>query len=138
MDILNKFNLKETVTFQLYPGASAVIPDSFTRCVVRGKIDYEDVRNFNTDPDVQHQLVFPTLPANVCPSDPSKYSWLVVRTLTGTTMVIGEPWINPETIESTTNTGLTIYCSASPKDGMNLARRVLTQNGFTIGSIIPD
>jgi len=138
MDILDRFNLKETVTFQLYTGASAVLPDSFTRCVVTSKVDYDDVRNFGFDPDVLHQLVFPTLPANTCPSDPSKYNWLIVRTLTGSRACIGEDWINPETIEATTNTGLTIYCSASPRNSINLARQILTANGFTVASIEPD
>lgn len=138
MDILDRFDLKTTVTFQLYSGASAVIPDSFTQCVVTSKIDYEDVRNFNADPDALHQLVFPTLPANTCPSDPSKYSWLSVKTLTGGRLIIGEPWINPDTIQVTTNSGLTIYCSVSPKNGMALARQILAQNGFTVSSITPD
>lgn len=138
MDILDRFNLKETVTFQLYSGASAVIPDSFTRCMVTSKVDYDDVRNFNFDPDVQHQLVFPLLPANSCPSDPSKYSWLIVKTLSGSRIAIGEPWINVDTIEATSNTGLTIYCSSSPKNAMNLARQILTANGFVVSSIDPD
>lgn len=138
MDILNSFNLKDKVTFQLYSGASAVISDSFTQCVVSSKLDYDDVRNFGFDPDSLHQLVYPTLPANVCPSDPSKYSWLIVKTLAGGRACIGEQWINPETIEVTTSSGLTIYCSASPKNAINLARQLLTQNGFKVSSITPD
>lgn len=138
MDILDRFNLKDKVTFQLYSGAVAVIPDSFTQCVVTSKVDYEDVPNFGFDPDSIHQLVFPTLPENTCPNDPSKYSWLIVKTLTGTRIAIGEQYINPETIEVTTRSGITIYCSSSPSNAINLARQILTQNGFVIGSITPD
>lgn len=138
MDILDKFNLKDKVTFQLYSGASVVVPDSFTQCVVTSKVDYDDVRNFGFDPDSLHQLVYPTLPPNVCPSDPTKYNWLIVKTLSEGRACIGEPWINPETIEVTTNSGLTIYCSASPKNSINIARQILTQNGFTVSSITPD
>lgn len=138
MDILDRFNLKETVTFQLYSGAQAVIDDSFTKCQVTSKVDYDDVRNFGFDPDSLHQLVYPTLPTGVCPSDPSKYNWLIVKTLSGGRAAIGEMWINPETIEVTSNTGLTIYCSASPNNGFNIARQLLTQNGFVVSTVTPD
>ncbi|WNT47261.1 hypothetical protein SPLA10_PHROGS00200 [Salmonella phage SPLA10] len=138
MEILGKFDLGDTVTFQLQSGAMAIIPDSFTRCVVKSRVLAEDVGRFDIDPYSLHQLVYPTLTPNSCPSDPDKYKWLIIKTLSGSTLAIGEPWVNVDTIEAVTNTGLTIYCSSSPKNGLNLARQVLTANGFVVASIVPD
>lgn len=138
MEILGKFDLGDTVSFQLQSGAMAIIQDSFTRCVVKSRVLAEDVSRYNIDPYSLHQLVYPTLEPNSCPSDPDKYKWLIVKTLSGSMLAVGEPWINTDTIEAVTNTGLMIYCSESPKNGMNLARQVLTQNGFVVASITPD
>lgn len=138
MEVLNRFNLGDKVSFQLLSGAMAIMPDSFIRCVVESKLGYNDVYRYGFDPDQLHQLVYPTVSdTNLVPSDPSKYKWLYVKAANGSELMIGEPWINIDTIEGVTNTGLTITCSSSPNNGMALAKQVLTQNGFVVSSIEP-
>lgn len=139
MDILNRFNINEVVSFQLLTGADAIYQDGFKRCKAVCKLGYAQVSQLTGEsPEVLHQRVYPMLPPGTCPSDPKKYNWLIIETQTGSSVAIGEPWINVDTIKKDDKKGWTFYCSNGPENGGQIGRDALLAAGFTVNSAEPD
>jgi hypothetical protein len=130
--ILDKMNINDVATFDVYP--SALLGTQFRQCTVLAIWDFETTRAMGFDPAAMHVKVFDTLPAGT-PNDPTKYTWLKIKLISGETTAIGVPWIKADTIQVVTTSTITVvYTNVSPDDVAKI-RIMNANNGYNTFSI---
>lgn len=137
MGIIDQVKPDQKVSFQLNGNADGFFKDGFKFCRISSYVSYDDVSIYGTDPQVQHQRIFPLLPAGSCPNDPRKYSWLIIRTLSGgSPIAIGEPWVNMATLVLGDIKSFEVTLTGGPKSNPEaIIREALVGQGFTVQSI---
>lgn len=125
------FALQSTYSFNVYPVAE--IGNDFQNVVVLAILDEETARSY-IDTRAMHIKVYPRLPAST-PDDPTAYSYVKLRTVSGATRVIGMPWIIQESIELVTRSTVVLEIeNVSASDQVRI-RNALAMNGYTAVNI---
>lgn len=88
---------RHTYNFETY--VPQILTTSFKNVTVTSILDEEDARRGGMNTRELHAAIFPFLPAGSCPNDPTAYDYYKLKTATGQTIVVAEPWINPNSVE---------------------------------------
>lgn len=122
-----EFEINKTYTFNTR--APVILGATFRRVKILGIIDYVLASSF-INPETQHHNVYPHLPAGT-PSDPKKYTYLLIQTEQGDKTVLAKEWIDPSSVTLVTSTTINITVTgASASDAENI-REALLLLGFT-------
>lgn len=127
---MSNFSLGKAYNFTVYP----TILGTFNHVTVEGIVDHKAAA-FYIDPYALHVNVFSTIPAGLCPNDPTQYYYLVVKHPNGQQTAIGLPWIDSGTIEENTTTDCYLKLIDVSPDKLELIKEMCSGNGFTIGSV---
>lgn len=127
MEIFPGVNLNDTISFQIYP--SAVIGTVFNHCKITGVLDYETAKAFQ-DIEALHANVYPTLPSS-SPNDPRQYSFLKVLLPSGSTSIIGGPWIKTDTIVKHEKSRIRFTVEDVSSDDIKNINLLLNSRGYT-------
>lgn len=126
----NDFDIGSTYNFSVYPSILGL----FNGVVVEGIVDYKGA-SFYIDPHTLHVNVFSSIPAGLCPDDPTQYHYIVVKQPNGSQTAIGLPWIDSGTIELQQRTDCHLTLLDVSPDKLELIREMCSANSFTIGSV---
>lgn len=139
MSVLTQIPLNTPISFQLVGEANNFFSDSFRNAQITMLMPASASNRFGKDAYSLHQKIYPLLPAGTCPDNADKYNWLLVKTASSEEeTLIGEPWINMDTVEGSTLKGYTVYVKSTSIDAAERIRQALVGAGMTIGSITPD
>lgn len=75
---------------EVYP--ERIYGKTLTDVTFLGRVDASIVSSMGVIPSVEHKKVYSTLPDGV-PNAADQYSWLLFKSISGNTIIIGEPWI---------------------------------------------
>lgn len=117
-------------TFQTY---APQYLGNFTNVEVVALVGFTSTAIFGVDVVAKHRYIVSDVPGLV--DDPSKYNYVVIRKLDGTTDVLGVPWINQDTIEATSSVKAVVEVLDVSAGKLNDIKRALSSNGFTVGTI---
>ena len=123
------FDIDSVYSFDVYP--VALLGNNFKNVTVLAIMNQATAQAQGFDTYAAHANVFPTLPTGTVPNDPSKYSYIKIKTPTGDTAYLGIPWVVAASIalvESRTITVQIAGVSASDQAGIKAA---LNQNGYS-------
>lgn len=133
MEVLPGVKVGDTVSFELFNGAKAIVPTKFENVIIRTPLDLESVSQV-IDPISLHRNIYPTLPEGTVEDNPD-YMYLKVRLPNGQDTAVGIPWIDQTTIEVRNSTDLQIIVpNASTLDAQRI-RQLLSAGGYTMSSI---
>ena len=88
------FQVNGKYSFEVFP--TAILGNDFKNVVVMGIVHPSIAQNF-LDIEASHVQVYPYLPAGT-PDDARGYDYVMLKTISGETTVLGLPWINADTI----------------------------------------
>lgn len=131
--ILSSNNIGDIVSFSTF--APGVLGTGWSRVTILSVLDADDVSRF-LDPRSIHQAVYPSLPGGT-PNDPTRYSYLKVKTSNDTITAIGLPWIDPDTVTIHEETVVDFRVSGITPDKVTRLREALVMAGATDIEIIP-
>lgn len=120
------FETNSTYSFDIYP--RAYFDTDFTNVTVLGTVGYEMAAKY-ADIYSLHVQVYPTLPENT-PNDPKAFTYLIIKTTTGSTTVIATSWIKEDTIELIVARTMVVTIDNVSSSDINRVRNALVQNGF--------
>lgn len=126
------FNIGDHISFSVYP--SLLLGNNFKNLKVESVVDSEVAVAMGFDVYAQHANVYPTLPP-ASPNSPTKYSFLLLRTVSNERICIGMPWIDSTTITKVSTTNLQIVVTGAGADKIELVRTALIAQGLTVGDI---
>lgn len=120
------FQNRKVYSFDVHP--SAILGTGFKNVTVQAVLDYNSALNFG-DIDALHANVYRYLPSGT-PNRPQDFDYLLIRTDSGTTTVIGVPWIVEETIELVESLTMSVVIEGVGSADIERVRACLTQNGY--------
>ena len=126
------FNLKGVYSFNVYP--VAILGTAFKNVTVMGIIDQETANAAGFDTVAEHAAVYATLPTGT-PNDPSAYNYLKVRLPSGTTKILGLPWIIESSIQVVNLGTFTVKIANESANDQQAVIDALTANGFSVVDI---
>lgn len=129
MRILNKFNLGDTVSFELRVGA--ILAQVFDNVVVEGVIPASLCDTVGLDAYATHAQVYPLLPKGIVENNAESYQYLVLKGTDGTRRAIGIPWINPETIKVHKTQVATFIVPNIAQEDVERIRDVINRYGYS-------
>ena len=120
------FQTRLVYSFNLYP--SPILGSGFKNVTVQAILDYSTALGF-ADIEALHENVFQYLPSGT-PNRPQDFDYLLLRTDSGATTVIGVPWIIEESIQLIESLTMNVTIEGvSTADGERI-RACLSQNGY--------
>lgn len=127
MPSINEIQIGQRFSFEVYP--SSVLGNNFKDVRLEGRLSARLAISYGVDVVSMHANVYPTLPAGT-PNDPMQYEYIRIQYPSGEFMVLGVPYIRPETIM--VSTGGIIDLSFQDKTQADLERilQALSANGF--------
>lgn len=94
MSNMDSVNIGDQISFDVYP--SAIIGQSYKSMKVMAFLDPDTAAAFE-DIATLHAQVYPTLPGGT-PNDAYQYEYLRLKSQTGSTVIVGLPWIVDSTV----------------------------------------
>lgn len=120
------FQPRKVYSFEVYP--SAILGTGFKNVTVQAILDYHSALAF-ADLEALHVNVYPHLPAGT-PNRPQDFDYLLVRTDSGDTTIIGIPWIVDETVVIVQSMKITAVIDGVGSADLERVRACLSQNGY--------
>ena len=87
---------RKTYNFETY--VPSILSTSFKGVYVTSILDEESARAAGVNTREMHAAIFPFLPAG-SPNDPTSYDYYRLKTATGQIVIVGEPWIKPDSVQ---------------------------------------
>ena len=125
------FQIKGVYTFDVYP--TSIIGTSFQNVTILAMMDFESALTF-ADINALHINVYPHLPSGT-PDDPTSTDYLLIRTSSGISSIIGLSWINLDTVETVESRRATAVIENVTSADVTRIRDALVMNGFNDISI---
>lgn len=129
------FDLNKVYSFDLYP--SGLLGEDFQNVEVLGTLSYSFVSKMPGDIEALHAQVFNTLPAGTVPNDPAAYDYILVRTVSGSMVYLGIPWIRPDSIRFVNAQTLDVVVGNATVEQIPLIRQMFAANNFNSVTITP-
>lgn len=117
----------ETISFEVYP--STLLGNGFNDVVVEGEVSADVARMLGFDYISQHANVYPTLPEGT-PANPTQYSYLVFRTVSGQQKIVGVPWIKIDTLVRRETTSVFVEVPGAGATDVSAIVAALSANGY--------
>lgn len=122
----NNFETGLVYSFDIYP--RAYFDTDFNNVTVLGTVGYEIASKY-ADIYALHAQVYPTLPGGT-PNDPKAFNYLLIKTATGSTTIVGIPWIKQDTIELIESRTMIVTIDGVSASDITRVKNALVQNGF--------
>lgn len=120
------FQTRKVYSFDVHP--SAILGTGFKNVTVQAILDYQSALSFS-DLEALHVNVFPHLPPGT-PNRPQDFDYLLLRTESGDSTIIGIPWIVEETIELVESLKMNVVIDGVGSSDIERVRACLSQNGY--------
>jgi len=117
--------------FSLYP--AEILGSNFKNVQIVGVVSAALAQAY-ADIVALHVQVFPYLPAGV-ENNHASYDYVICKTSTGETTVIGTAWINQDTIELVESATITVVISDVVSSDQTIIANALRVNGFNAFTI---
>lgn len=117
--------------FDVYP--SVILGNQFKNFKLVAILDAETTRMLQFDPAAMHTKVYPTLPDGSI-DDYLQYSYYKYLTPTNEVVIIGEPWIKPNSVVAVTSDYLWVKVLTTP-DQVSGVRSSLVSNGYSVDKV---
>lgn len=128
--ILDRFNLRDTITLQTYAQAYT---GTLSRVRAVAVLDTQSVAMQGVDVAAEHANVIALFPEGVVrPNTAYDYEWLKVQTPDGLNRFVGLPWVIKESITVHTTTKFIIELDGVDPTEKPLVEQALAANGFSI------
>lgn len=129
---MSLLTLRKTYDFGVY--GSTVLGNNYKHVTVLAYLDYESAIQFGQDIRALHQQLYAYLPTGT-PNDPTQYNYYKLKTLNGSTIVLGELWISPGTVtEVASGPAMVKIPDVTAADFVKI-RNALSSNGFKVSEI---
>lgn len=92
---LQNLDIDAVYSMSVYP--RTIIGEKLSRVKFCGRVNARGVRFYGIVAQEYHDKVYSQLPEGT-PDDPNQYGWLIFETTQGDTVVVGETWIDADTI----------------------------------------
>lgn len=122
----DNFKIGSSYTFNIYP--YSVLPSTFTNVTCTGIFSASTASKF-LDIQAMHARVYPLLPKGT-PNSPTGYTYAQFELPSGTTQILGIPWINMDTLVENTNTEIVVTISNKTVSDIPTIRDILLSNGI--------
>lgn len=129
MVILDKFKLKDIVSFETYVGA--ILPNDYDHVKVMGVIPAEDCHRYGFDAYATHAQIYPLLPSGIAEDDPESYDYLRLQTQTGEQRIVGIPWINTSTIKIYKQTNASFKVMNVAQEDIERIMLAISRHGYS-------
>lgn len=120
------FKLNGKYSFEVHP--SEILGNDFKNVVVLGVVIPTIAQSF-IDIEALHVQVFPYLPVGT-PDDARGYDYVVLKTISGETTVLGLPWIKQNTITSVEAGTMLVEIQEVTSQDIQRVSDALVANGF--------
>ena len=120
------FNVNGKYTFEVYP--ITILGNDYKNVIVLGVVNPSIAQKF-LDIDAVHNQVYPYLPEGVR-DDPRAYDYVLLRTISGETTVLGIPWINQESIVEVESTTMIVEILDVTSQDIEKVSDALIVNGY--------
>lgn len=127
------FEVGKAYSFSVHP--SNIIENVFDHVVCTATFDSK-VASLFIDIDAMHAQVYSYIPSGIV-DNASLYPYAQFRLQDGSSVVLGIPWINTDTIEVSEAQMFVVYVRGESLSRLDDLRASLTENGFTDIEIIP-
>lgn len=131
-NIYEHLGFKNIVTFNVH--APKLLGSNYADVEVMGLLDVDSAKTF-IDPYAMHVNVYPSLPEGTVEDDPASYQYVKVKHPNGTYSVLGVPWIDANTIETSERGTLTLTLNNIHVSDKDTIIRALSSNGFKVDTI---
>jgi hypothetical protein len=118
--------IKKSYSFDVYP--SAILGTDFKNVTVLAIMDMDSASQI-IDTAAAHVSIYPYLPSGT-PNDPSKYTYIKIKTSSGITTVLAVEWIKENTVTDVTSTSATVKIGGINPEDISRIRNALVANGF--------
>lgn len=115
-----------TYSFDVY--APQILGTDFKNVVVMLNADYESAADW-LDVDAKHRQIYPMLPPGT-PNNPSAYPYVRFKTMSGAKVVLGIPWIRPESVVGVRSDVADVVVSNITVADLPKIRNALLANNF--------
>lgn len=122
-----------TYSFSVYP--VAVLGTDFKNVLVTSLLDADSAQAMGLDILAMHAQVAPSLPGTIQTKDPTKYTYVRIKTPAGLSQIIALEWINLDTIEAINLGTMTVVLNNISSSRQNKLKQVLAANNFPVASI---
>ena len=122
-------NLQINKTYTFNSLAPSILGTTFKNVTVIGIIDYQTATNYIV-PDAMHANIYPHLPVGT-PSDPTKYTYYLIRSENGSKTVLAEPWIDADSIVVSSSEVIKITINNVSQSDVSKIRNTLTLMGYS-------
>lgn len=123
---VTQFVVNGKYNFEVFP--AALLGNDFKNVVVLGIVHPAIAQNF-LDIEAMHVQVYPYLPTGT-PNDARGYDYIMIRTISGTTTVLGMPWINADTITNVEAGTMVVELVNVTSQDIQRVSDALIANGF--------
>ncbi len=117
--------------FEVFP--IQILGNEFKNVTVLGVVHPSIAQNF-LDLEASHVQIYPYLPSGT-PDNARGYEYLMIRTVSGETTVLGLPWINAETITIVESGTLMVEIIDVTSQDIQRVSDALIANGFNAFNI---
>ena len=117
--------------FEVFP--IQILGNEFNNVTVLGVVHPSIAQNF-LDLEASHVQIYPYLPSGT-PDNARGYEYLMIRTVSGETTVLGLPWINAETITIVESGTLMVEIIDVTSQDIQRVSDALIANGFNAFNI---
>lgn len=121
-----QFVVNGKYSFEVFP--TALLGNDFKNVTILGIIHPTIAQNF-LDIEAMHVQVYPYLAAGT-PNDARGYEYVMIRTVSGVTTVLGLPWINADTIENVESGTMVVEIVNVTSQDIQRVSDALIANGF--------
>lgn len=122
------FNFETNLVYSFDIHPRAYFDTDFNNVRVLGTVGSEIASKY-ADIYALHAQVYTTLPYGT-PNDPTAFNYLLIRTSTGSTTIVGIPWIKENTITLIESRTMLVTIDNISASDINKVRNALVQNGF--------
>ncbi len=120
------FQVGLSYNFDVYP--AAVLGGDFSNLTVQAVVDSSFAANY-IDIVASHKQTYGYLPPGT-PDDPTSYNYVLFKTKTNSTIVLGLPWIKDSTVVEINNFNATLIIRDITSGDIPKIRDALVSNGF--------
>ncbi len=113
-------------SFEVFP--AQILGNDFKNVTILGIVHPSIAQNF-LDIEASHIQVYPYLPAGA-PDDARGYDYVMLKTVSGETTVLGLPWINQETIVNVESGTMLVEILNVTSQDIQRVSDALVVNGF--------
>lgn len=120
------FEVRKKYNFSVYP--SDILGNNFKQVIVEAIVNPSIAAKF-LDIEAFHVQVYPYLPAGI-PNDPRGYDYLMFKTASGQTTILGIPWIKQDSVVLAESGTIFVEIPNVTTQDLTRVSDALSANGF--------